>query len=236
VIQYVAQRAPAYGLDAAAVLSVANHEGLNTAPGSYWTLPGEFGISFGPPSWYAGDAAHPAAGTPIVAQQGSNAPNWAWTPSGLEYWLSKVAQVAQGLSVTDAIRAIVTGFERPAAQNVGPEIDNASHDYAGFHAQVTGVAPITDLPITSPGTTDTHPPGTIQVAPQVQAGSFVGAMQTLVGGWLGPGLAALKIKPDMSGLILLLASIFAIIIGALIWKGETVKEVAPQLAKAVVMA
>jgi hypothetical protein len=137
VIAYVGQVAPQYGVDPAAMLSVANHEGLNTEPGSFWTVPGELFNSFGPPSWNANPKA---AGGPIVSRQGSvtNAASWAWTPEGLDYWIQQVAQAASGLTGTAAISAIVHNFERPLERLAPGEIRNATADYAGFQAAIEG--------------------------------------------------------------------------------------------------
>jgi hypothetical protein len=153
VIAYVGQNAARFGLDPAAVLSVANHEGLNTAPGSSWTLKGEGNISFGPPSWYGGTPSNPAAGTPILAMQGSNAPAWSWTPAGLDYWLQQVAKSASGLSGRAAISAIVNGFERPREDLAAGEINNASADYTSFQQQIANAVGIG----TGGATTDTTP-------------------------------------------------------------------------------
>lgn len=179
VIAYVGQNASRFGLDPAAVLSVANHEGLNRGPGSgyplQWTLPGEGNISFGPPSWYGGTPGNPAAGTPILAAHGSNAPAWSWTPEGLDYWLQKVSGVASGLTGTAAIRAIVTGFENPRADLVAGEVQNASNDYQSFVSQIQGA-------IGSVGgdTTDTSPvaTGTTGVSGETGSQSQVGSQSS----------------------------------------------------------
>jgi hypothetical protein len=127
VINYVHQRAADYGLDPAAVLAVANQEGLNTAPGSHWQLGGESNISFGPPSWYGN-----GAGSAILQQHGPNAAAWSWTPPGIEYWLGQVAQAAKGLTGNQAISAIVNNFERPREDLAAGEIKKAQQAYANF--------------------------------------------------------------------------------------------------------
>lgn len=99
-------------------------------------------------------------------------------------------------------------------------------------AQVTDSGSVITGP--SPGTTDTSPPPTIVgggtgtasgSATLAPATALTGALQGLLGGIFGPGFKAVGLKnPDWSGLLLLLASLFAIIIGALIWRGDDVKE------------
>jgi hypothetical protein len=148
VIAYVGQNAARFGLDPAAVLSVANHEGLNTSPGSTWILPKENGFNFGPPSWFSG-----GAGSDVVKMQGSNAPGWSWTPAGLDYWLQQVAKSASGLSGRSAISAIVNGFERPREDLAAGEINNASADYTSFQQQIANAVGIG----TGGATTDTTP-------------------------------------------------------------------------------
>jgi hypothetical protein len=145
VIAYVGQNAAAYGLDPAAVLAVANQEGLNQNPGAVWNLQGESGYNFGPPSWYTG-----GAGKAIVNMQGSNAPSWAWTPEGINYWLSQVAQSASGLQGGAAIQAIVHGFERPREDLAGGEVINAGNVYQSFQQMLQGMG-------ISGGVTDTTP-------------------------------------------------------------------------------
>jgi len=135
-IQYIGQNAPLYGVDPAAMLSVANFEGLNVTPGNTWRLPGEAGYNFGPPSWYSGPPA--AAGTPIVQQQGTNAPSWSWSPAGLNYWIQQIANVASGLTGRAAISSIVNNFERPREDLRLGEINNAASVYQSFQQQIGG--------------------------------------------------------------------------------------------------
>jgi murein DD-endopeptidase MepM/ murein hydrolase activator NlpD len=127
VIAYVQQKARDFGLDPAAVLAVANQEGLNTDPGSHWQLPGEKNISFGPPSWYGN-----GAGADIIAKHGDDAARWSWTPEGIDYWLGQVQTAAQGLSGPDAVAAIVNKFERPREDLAAGEIEKAKAAYNQF--------------------------------------------------------------------------------------------------------
>lgn len=142
VIAYIGQTAPQYGVDPAAMLAVANQEGLNTAPGSIWTVQGESGPSFGPPSWFSG-----GAGAPFIQQQGSAsaASAWSWSVAGLNTWIQQVAQVASGLTGNSAINAIVTRFERPAAKNVPGEIQRAQAQYSNFQQQLNNIGGTADI-------------------------------------------------------------------------------------------
>jgi hypothetical protein len=179
VVAYIGQNAPLAGVDPAAMLSVANFEGLKQAPGNFWTLPGEGNISFGPPSWYGGTPGNPAAGTPILQQQGENAPGWAWTPAGLDYWIQSIAKVARGLTGTAAIGAIVRGFENPRADLVQGEITNAQGVYQSFVNQIAGGTGV-NLPL--PGTTDT----TTGVQPTTGGQTDVGSQTTATEGAVPP--------------------------------------------------
>jgi len=127
VVAYVQQKARDFGLDPAAVLAVANQEGLNTDPGSNWTLPGEKNISFGPPSWYGN-----GAGADIIAKHGDDAARWSWTPEGIDYWLSQVQSAAKGLTGDEAVAAIVNKFERPREDLAAGEIAKAKQAYNQF--------------------------------------------------------------------------------------------------------
>jgi hypothetical protein len=94
--------AQAYGLDPQAVLSVAAHEGLSGAVG-------DNGTSFGPFQMHAGGALPDA-----IWKQGPQAAQaWAWSPQGIEYAVSNMAQSAKGLKGSQAIQAIVKNFEYP---------------------------------------------------------------------------------------------------------------------------
>lgn len=157
VIAYLGQVAPQYGVDPAAMLAIANSEGLNTTPGSTWTVPGESGPSFGPPSWFSG-----GAGGTLMQKFGftsaSQASQFAWSPAGLDYWIQQVAGVAKGLTGSAAISAIVSGFERPSTNYHGvnlaqKEINTANGLYSQFQQAIGGSA---GTPIPSDtGTQDT---------------------------------------------------------------------------------
>jgi hypothetical protein len=223
VVAYVGANASRYNLDPAAVLAVANGEGLGTTPGSTWYAdPSEPYKSFGPPSWYGG-----GAGAAIITAQGSPdaASRWSWTPAGLDYWLQSVSQSAAGLTGLTAIRAIVTGFERPAARYVQGNIDKAWSQYSSFQQQIqTGPGnPIVTTP-PEPGTLVIPGQGGVPgqfptpTNPQQPTQTKTSAKFSLPLFQLPTGPVNLTLPWDFSGILMFLAAIFAIIIGALLWK------------------
>lgn len=229
VISYVSANAYKYGLDAAAVLAVADHEGLNHGPdsgkGLTWVVPGEPTFSFGPPSWYAG-----GAGANIVKMQGNDAAYWSWTPAGIDYWLEQVAASgASGLTGDAAIRQIVGGygwgFERPADPSLGNRL---AHDaYNKFLVLVNQsnpgnpIVPVPSQPgtITIPGQTG---PGQLPIPSNPQKPAPAPAQTTAKFSLhlfdLPTGPVNLTLPWDFSGILMFLAALFAIIIGALLWK------------------
>lgn len=224
VIAYVGQHAPEFGLDPAAVLAVANHEGLNTAPGSFWTLAGEGNISFGPPSWFGN-----GAGSAILQMFGGNhdqAAAFSWTPAGIDMWLKRVVSdsaqsgiPAVGKTGASAIEAIVRGFERPRANLVAGEITNASRDYASFQAAIGGGVQVPELPGQAPAQSRAQAPVQGQAQGQaqapVQAASGASAPGMLSLGTVGPLAVGVP-----SGLLLGLIAIVLLIIGAVILAGS----------------
>lgn len=224
VVAYVGANASKFGLDPAAVLAVANQEGLKTIPGTWWQLPGEWGQSFGPPSWYQG-----GAGGNIVNQQGtvSNAAQWAWTPAGLDYWLQSVAAAgASGLQGAEAVRQIIGGygwgFERPAAKYAAGEFTNAMGDYPKFQQQIgsgNAIVPVPDpstTPFTiEPGQTQLPTPTNPQQQTNTQTQATTGTNFHLFDTPVGP--INLTLPWNLSGLFMVLAAIFAILVGALLW-------------------
>jgi len=233
VIAYVGQNASRFGLDPAAVLAVAEHEGLNRGPGSgtslSWVVPGEPTFSFGPPSWYAG-----GAGKDIVQQQGASAAYWSWTPAGLDYWMQKVQEAgASGLTGAQAIRQIVGGygwgFERPREDLAAGEVINASRDYPSFQRQIQQILggngpggnvivspPDTPGNITIPGNPAPQLP--TQTNPTKPTQTTTSAKFSLHLFDLPTGPVDLTLPWDFSGILMFLAAIFCIIIGALLWK------------------
>lgn len=91
-------------LDPQAVLAVARQEGLGGGIG-------DKGTSFGPFQLHYG-GAYPSGSAPTGSPAASQA--WAWSPAGINYALGQIGGVAGGLKGPAAVRAIVTGFERPA--------------------------------------------------------------------------------------------------------------------------
>lgn len=100
-------------LDPRAVLAIAAQEGLGGGVGDQ-------GTSFGPFQLHQGGAL--PSGIPLAGAQ-----EWAWSPQGLDYALSRIAGVAGGLKGSPAISAISTRFERPA--NPANEIAGAERAY-----------------------------------------------------------------------------------------------------------
>lgn len=98
-------------LDPRAVLAIAAHEGLGGGIG-------DNGTSFGPFQLHEGGALPSGI---------SNPQQWAWSPQGLDYALSRIAGVAGGLKGLPAIEAISTRFERPA--DPSSEIADAARHY-----------------------------------------------------------------------------------------------------------
>jgi hypothetical protein len=203
VIAYIGAHAKEYNVDPAALLAVALGEGLNTSPGSFWTVPGEPVPSFGPPSWYQG-----GAGGAIVKAQGNvqTASNWSWSPDGLDYWMKQASQSSgvAGASGLAAITAIVSNFERPASQYVSGNINNALQAYVGMQNAIAGftdqqgniIVPVPPNAGTTPGQTITPPVtgggGPSQDVRLGQIGPLkVGIPSGLVLGLLGMSLLAL---------------------------------------------
>ena len=108
-IPYIRQGALARVLDPDAVLAVAGVEGLSGAPGDNNT-------SWGPFQLHVGGAL----------PQGRDR-KWAESQAGINYALDQIAGVAKGLKGQQAIKAIVTRFERPAKPQA--EIERALATY-----------------------------------------------------------------------------------------------------------
>jgi hypothetical protein len=156
-VQFIVARARQYGIDPAAVLAVWTHEGLSGAIG-------DNGTSFGPGQMHVGgvyDSAVADAGAPPGSDP-TAANNWANSPAGIDYALSRIAGVARGLRGYPAINAIVRRFENPA--NPDAEVANAEQSYP----QASYVAAGVGLPSTSGG-------GIIGRAEQVIGGTIAQA-------------------------------------------------------------
>lgn len=105
-----------YGVDINAMLSVAAQEGLGGGVG-------DNGTSFGPFQLHEGGAL------PSGKDQA-----WAESPEGIDYAVKTIASVAKGKVGPEAIKAIVTQFERSADQPT--EIANALSVYEGGTANL----------------------------------------------------------------------------------------------------
>ena len=103
-------------LDSNAVFAIASMEGLGGGVGDH-------GTSFGPFQLHAGGAL-PAS---VWAKGAAYAQQWAWSPAGLDYALSRINSIAGGLRGPAAISAISRRFERPA--NPAAEIAGAESHY-----------------------------------------------------------------------------------------------------------
>lgn len=235
VAQYVAEQAPKYGLDATAVMAIADQEGFKSGSGPSGI--GDGGHAFGP--WQLNDAGGVLTNHPVTAQGKNASQAWAWSQPGIDFALQGMQSVASGLAGARAVTAIATNFERPRADLLPGEISNgiaALGKWATTFAQGIPIPGVTTTPPVQ-GPADTHlgtNPETPVVAVSTQAGTLVAGVQTLVAGLFGSGFKATGIKPDMSGLILLLASLFAILVGALVWRGDAVKAAPGAAAKWVV--
>ena len=138
----IAAMAQARGLDPRAVLAVAGQEGLGGGIGDQ-------GTSFGPFQLHYGGAY------PSSAPQGAAASQaWAWSPEGINYALGQMS-FARGMTGRQAVRNIVSRFERPA--DPGSEIQGALASYghvdggsAGIPTGVGGVPPVNQPPTMGP--------------------------------------------------------------------------------------
>lgn len=119
MIQYVKAAAPLRHLDAAAVLAVAEQEGLGGGIG-------DGGLAYGP--WQ--DHLTEFAGRPWYGYGRNNAQvqAWAYSSAGADYSMSQmVANGAANMHGVAAIQAIVYGYERP--QYPGAEVSRATANY-----------------------------------------------------------------------------------------------------------
>lgn len=111
-------------LDPKAVLAVASQEGLGGGIGDQ-------GTSFGPWQLHQG-GAYPSSAPQAPAQ----AQQWATSPAGIDYALSRINSVAGGMKGGQAVANIVSRFERPA--NPGHEIAGAQRAYGGIPVSQIG--------------------------------------------------------------------------------------------------
>jgi hypothetical protein len=128
--------------------------------------------------------------------------------------MEQVSHVAGGLRGDAAITAIVTNFERPAARNVGPEIQSAHNIYNQFLQQIQGSLDGSDT-TTVPNPGSGQFPVTTNPEDKSQSTATSPFSFKLFDTPLGP--INFDLPWDPSGVILFLAAIFAIIIGVLLW-------------------
>jgi hypothetical protein len=115
-IQTIKEAGAKYGVDINALLSVAAQEGLGGGVG-------DNGTSFGPFQMHVGGALPPGKDQA-----------WAESPAGIDYAVQQIANVAKGKIGPEAIKAIVTQFEKSADQPT--EIANALAVYEGGTAHL----------------------------------------------------------------------------------------------------
>lgn len=136
-VSYIEQRAAQLNLDPQAVLAVAAQEGIGGGVG-------DSGTSFGPWQLHVGGAFPSQVGGVSTSDwSAQQKQDWAWSPAGIDYALTRIQSVAQGLSGAAAIQNIVTLFERPANPNA--EIQGALNAYgststAGVGGGTAGLA------------------------------------------------------------------------------------------------
>jgi hypothetical protein len=146
VQSYIYLRSQQLGLDPSAVLAVVSTEGgFNPAPGVYDP------DTRGAPGWSYGPFQLRSPGALPISSAGATGPGatFAWSKQGIDYALGQIATVAKGKRGTEAIYAIVNGFEHPA--NVPGEVAKAASRYGSFqpigaHPAKTGVIPFTGAP------------------------------------------------------------------------------------------
>lgn len=123
LVQFIIGDAERLHIDPAAALAVAEHEG------GFSGAVGDYGTSFGPFQLHAGGKL-PAGLTSREAQA------WANSPTGVNYALAGIANVAAGESGDKAITDIVSKFEHP--KDPAAEISAAENSYpsAAFNVQL----------------------------------------------------------------------------------------------------
>lgn len=150
----IAARARAYGLDPQAVLQVASSEGLSGGIG-------DGGHAYGP--FQLNNSGGVITGT-HPGRNSQQIQSWAWSPAGIDFALSRIAKVAKGKTGADAVRAIVTQFERPA---------DPQGEIARALASGAGVGPSL-APAASPG-----PPQPPQQQPQQDPRQLLQALSSV---------------------------------------------------------
>jgi len=140
-VQYIVQQAQRLGLDPAAVLAIASHEGLSGGIG-------DGGHAFGP-------FQENNAGGVLTGRMSNLTPQqlnaWAWSNAGINDALGRINSVAHGLKGNAAIQAITTRFERPA--NPAAEIADAEAHYGAYSGGRTGATQAPQGSVSPPNAT-----------------------------------------------------------------------------------
>lgn len=166
----IADRARYYGLDPQAVQAVGRSEGYSGAMGDNYHAFGPFQMN---------DAGGVLTGkfngwTPQQKQE------WAWSQQGVDFALGGMARVAKGKYGADAVRALVSQYERP--KDIPGEV-NRSLGYlntAGGGAPPSSVAPAGVSPIGQPGQVQQgSQQGILQALGRVNGGDYTGFYQQL---------------------------------------------------------
>lgn len=161
LISYVNSEAPSYGLDPAAVLSVARVEGWGGTVG-------DGGHAYGPWQDHLTDfAGRPWYGAGTNNQQ---VQAWAWSSDGINYVLNQMATTgkAKGVSGYLAVNDIVTFYER--SSDIPGEIQNAFSNWYRSFANGSAVG--------TNGTVSTVDPGLASGAALVSGASSTGGEAT----------------------------------------------------------
>lgn len=155
-VKAIQQAGAKYGVDINALLSVAAQEGLGGGVG-------DNGTSFGPFQMHEGGALPPGKDQ-----------KWAESPEGIDYAIQQIAKAAKGKTGAEAIKAIVTQFERSADQP--GEIARALELYNGGKATLSpggGVSSQTGSDASSTSASDLVKSNTIGSLPVMARESFI---------------------------------------------------------------
>ena len=133
LVRHIISGSQEEGVEPEAVLAVASVEG------GFLGRVGDQGTSFGPWQLHIGGAMPSGKGG-----------SWANGTAGVDYALQRIGDVAQGMRGEQAIRSIVTRFERPADPET--EIERATARYRAIKASGNGRNPQKWIDLTIPGT------------------------------------------------------------------------------------
>lgn len=205
-ISYIRVKANSLNVDPAAVLAIAEQEGLS---GNI----GDNGHAFGPFQLNDAGGVFPAAMQGMTAAQKQQ---WAWSPEGIDYALNLIAGVAGGLRGNQAIQSIVSNFERPSP-DYGPthrnlqieEFTNAVANYTKWLTVNPGEVTDTSPPVVTVPSTTTALGDTVGVGAGAPPDNGIKLFSTPIGNISIP-----------SGLIVALWGAVALLVGALLTFGE----------------